>query len=264
MTQLLTVMKAIVIFVIGFISLPAFPQVEKIKAESKSNSEKSSSSDSDDSDDEFVYILFDIVFDGIPQLQSMKLKEDRSRYPSMVSLDVLLQGGIQPSSYYLLWPRIRGNWGLFSTDFRFNYLIEENIEGYRHIRTNDWQIIQLNLITSRFFTFRLGTGIMKEAFENEETYNESAFLFGVHAPDQTKMILFEYRFAKDWDTGANPRREFSVQYQHQLFSTGSLHGNFSAGVVFQKYYGSVEIWGVQVGVVFRVFKPSHRNGRSDD
>ncbi|MDH4058084.1 MAG: hypothetical protein OEU76_04940, partial [Cyclobacteriaceae bacterium] len=63
-------MKAIVIFVIGFISLPAFPQVEKIKAESKSNSEKSSSSDSDDSDDEFVYILFDIVFDGIPQLQS--------------------------------------------------------------------------------------------------------------------------------------------------------------------------------------------------
>lgn len=257
-------MKAIVLCVIGFIAIPALSQIDKIKSDSRSNSENSSSGSKESSGGGGGSFLVDVLFNGIPQVQGMKLREDRVRYPSMVSLDVMFQGAVQPSSYYMLWPRIRGNWGLFSTDFRMNYLIEESIEGYKHIRTNDWQIIQLNLITSRFFTFKIGTGIMKEAFESERRFSESAFLFGVHAPDQTKIILFEYRFAKDWDTGANPRREFSVQYQHQLFTAGSLHGNLSAGFVYQKYYGTTEVWGIQAGIVFRFFKPVTRESQIGD
>lgn len=250
------VMKAIAWLIIAAASIPAFSQVDEIKSASKSNTERSGRGSSTDSNGgEGGFFVFDFFFEALPQWQSFKLREDRSRYPSMVSLDVMLQGGVKPSSYYLLWPRIRGNWGLFSTDFRMNYLIEEDIEGYKHIRTNDWQILQMNLITSRFITLRAGTGIMQEAFESKRSFNETAFLLGVHAPDQTKMVLFEYRFAKDWNTGLNPRREFSIQYQHQIFSAGSLHGNFSAGAVYQKYYNSIEIWGVQAGIVFRIFKP---------
>jgi hypothetical protein len=94
---------------------------------------------------------------------------------------------------------------------------------------------------------------MKEAFGGKETFSETAFLFNIHAPDQTKNLGFEYRFAKDWETGVNPRREFSIQYQHQLFAAGALHGYLLIGGVYQKYYGSIEIWGVQGGVVFRLF-----------
>jgi hypothetical protein len=208
--------------------------------------------------------MVDFFFTAIPQWQGYKLRDDRARYPSMVSLEMMVQGGVKPASYYLFWPRIRGNWGLFSTDFRMNYLIEENIEGYKHIRTNDWQIIQVNLVTSRFLTFRAGTGIMTEAFGANRTFNESAFMFGVHAPDQSRAVWFEYRFSKDWETGANPRREFSIQYMHQLFSAGSLHGNISVGGVYQKYYNAIEIWGVQGGMVFRIFKPVRRNNDHDD
>lgn len=248
----------VIVFML-FVSIPALAQVNQIKSESISNSAKSTSGDAQISSGNGGISVFDFFFNAIPERQSFKLHEDRIRYPSMVSLDVMLQGGVKPSSYYLLWPRVRGSWGLFSTDFRMNYLIEEGFDGYKHIRTNDWQILQLNLITSRFLTFRAGTGIMTEAFGNMQTFNESAFIFGVHAPDQSKMLLFEYRFAKDWDTGANPRREFSVQYQQQIFSAGLLHGNLSAGVVYQKYYGTIEIWGVQAGIVFRLFKPAIRS-----
>ncbi|HEU5292271.1 MAG TPA: hypothetical protein VFU05_16600, partial [Cyclobacteriaceae bacterium] len=234
-------------FVILFVCccLQLHAQVSEIKTASKENSSgksgKSGSSEGDDSDGGGAF-FFDFLFGGIAEWQKFKLQSYRERYPSMVSLDVMMQGGIKPSSYYLLWPRVRGNWGLFSTDFRMNYLIEEGVEGYTHIRTNDWQVLQLNLVTSKFFTFKAGAGYMQEAFNTKESFYESAFLMFVHAPDQSKVLGFEYRFAKDFDTGANPRWELSAQYQHELFNKGSLHGYASAGTVFQKYYNTINVW----------------------
>jgi hypothetical protein len=234
-------------------------QVSEIKSASSSNSSGSNSKsgdgsyDSYDSDDEGGGLLIDFLFSGIIEAQTFKLQKDPERYPSMVSLEVMLQGGVKPSSYYMFWPRIRGNWGLFSTDFRMNYLIEEEANGYSHLRTNDWQIIQLNLITSRFFTFRVGTGFMQEAFGDKEVFSETALMFNVHAPDQTKQIGFEWRFAKDFETGSNPRWELSAQYQHQVFNSGKLHGYISAGTIFQKYYNYIEVWGMQAGLVLRFF-----------
>jgi hypothetical protein len=233
-----------------------FAQVDEVKQASESNNDKKSdrSGSGNDGGSGVGFFVVDVFFNAVPDWQRFKLKDDRARYPSMVSLEVLLQGAVKPSAYYILWPRVRGNWGLFSTDFRMNYLIEEDDDGgFKHIRTNDWQILQLNLITSRFITFRFGTGFMQEAFADGQSFNEWDFMLGFHAPDQTKLIFFEYRFAKDWNTGANPRREMSVQYQHQVFSTGALHGYFSAGAVYQRYYNSIEVWGVQAGFIFRLF-----------
>ena len=248
-------MKPVIILILVVCSASvAFAQVDEIKNASSKNSSGSSSGESGRGGGSGwgIGILFD-GFQAIGSWQTMKLQNDRERYPSMVSLDVMAQGGVKPSSYYMFWPRVRGNWGLFSTDFRMNYLIENDTDGFKHIRTSDWQIVQLNLVTSRYFTFRLGTGIMKESFGGKETFSETAILFNVHAPDQTKNLGFEYRFAKDWETGVNPRREFSIQYQHQIFSAGPLHGYVTVGGVYQRYYGTIEIWAVQGGVVFRLF-----------
>lgn len=251
-------MRLAFVILLACCGLQLHAQVSEIKNASAENSSgkagKGGSSDGGSSDsDSGGSFFFDLLFSGIADWQIYKLREDRERYPSMVSLDVMLQGGVKPSSYYMLWPRVRGNWGLFSTDFRMNYLIEEGAEGYTHIRTNDWQILQLNLVTHRFFTFKAGAGFMQEAFNAEEMFYESAFLLFVHAPDQSKSLGFEYRFAKDWDTGSNPRWELSAQYQHELFNKGALHGYATIGTVFQKYYNEIEVWGVQAGLVFRLF-----------
>jgi hypothetical protein len=210
----------LLLILIGVNSLVA--QVTEIKSASEENASQGGSSYSSDSDDGGW--AFDFLFDGIAEWQAFKLQDGKERYPSMVSLEVYFQGAIKPSSYYIVWPRVRGNWGLFSSDFRMNYLIEEGVEGYQHIRTNDWQVLQLNLITSKFITLRAGTGFMQEAFNTKEIFSETAFLMNLHAPDQTKQIGFEYRFAKDWDTGANPRREFTIQYQPKFFLAESCTG----------------------------------------
>lgn len=231
----------------------AYAQVDEIKSASKDNSsKKSGSSGSEDGDDGLGLDVFFFLFDGLGSLHTSKLQKRRD-YPSVTSFDVCLQGAIKPASYYILQPRIRGNWGLFSTDFRMNYLIEDDVDGLRHIRTNDWQVLQLNLITNRFFTFRVGTGFMQEAFNEYTYFSESSFMLNIHAPDQSKVLGFEYRFAKDWDTGANPRREFSIQYQHQIFQASALHGYITLGGLYQRYYNSIDVLGIQTGLVFRFF-----------
>ncbi|MBL7849559.1 MAG: hypothetical protein JNN04_01565, partial [Cyclobacteriaceae bacterium] len=95
----------------------------------------------------------------LPHWQKYKLHPDnRQRYPSMVSLDMYAQAGYKDKAY-MFWPRIRGNWGLFSTDFRANYLFEkDDTGGYKQLHTNDWQVLQLNITTSRLLTFRVGLG----------------------------------------------------------------------------------------------------------
>jgi hypothetical protein len=254
-------MKSIQVILI-LILLPAslaFAQVSEIKSASSDNASKSSnresgggSSDGASSESGGGWFV-GMLLNGIADLQSYKLKDDRERYPSMVSLDVMVQSAIKPSSYYIIWPRIRANWGLFSTDFRMNYLIEDGIDGFEHIRTNDWQVIQINLVTSRYFTFRLGTGFMQEAFNTKRSFSESAFMVNIHAPDQSKLIGLEYRFAKDFETDATPRKEFSIQYQQEIFETGKLHGYATIGAVYQNYYSSIDVWGIQLGMVIRLF-----------
>lgn len=245
-------MKSILLACLSLVCLrKTYAQVDEIKSASKDNSSKKSEG-SHATDDGLGLDVFFFLFDGLGSLQTTKIR-DRDDYPSMISLDIGLQGAVKPSSYYILQPRIRANWGLFSTDFRMSYLIEDDVDGLKHIRTNDWQIVQFNLITNRFLTFRVGTGFMQEAFADHRYFNESAFMFNVHAPDQSKMLGFEFRFAKDWDTGDNPRREFSVHYQHQIFEASALHGYISVGGLYQRYYNSIDVWGIQGGLVFRLF-----------
>ncbi len=247
--------RILFVFVALMCAGEVYAQVSEIKSASKDNSNSSGKSGGkSDSDDSGVGLdVFFFLFDGLGSLHTSKIHGDRSRYPSIISVDVALQGAIKPSSYYIFQPRIRGNFGLFSTDFRLNYLIEEDVEGLKHIRTNDWQVLQLNLITNRFITFRIGTGFMQEAFESNRYFSESSAMLNLHAPDQSKVLGFEFRFAKDWDTGINPRRELSVQYQHQIFQASVLHGYISLGGIYQRYYNSIDVWGIQTGLVFRFF-----------
>src|SRR5690349_9077985 len=104
----------------------AFAQVDEIKSASSLHSSRSSGSsdyssdyDSDDSGSGFIFVdfFFTECLGGIGAWQELKLKKKEVN-PTVISFDVMLQSAIQPSSYYIVNPRVRANWGLFSTDFR--------------------------------------------------------------------------------------------------------------------------------------------------
>ncbi|HEY3405556.1 MAG TPA: hypothetical protein VGK59_19370 [Ohtaekwangia sp.] len=228
-------------------------QVDAIKSASSGNSGSHSGSsdysDDDGSDSELGFVLIDVFFTkllpGVASWQQLKLEKKKVN-PTVISFDVMLQSAIQPSSYYILNPRVRANWGLFSTDFRFTYLVEEDIEGYKHLRTDDWQILQLNIVTTRNVIARIGGGILHENFSGGKTFGEGTL--GIHLQSNSQRLggMIEYRWSE-------PRNEWNAQAQFRVFQSKAFNGYFTAGIVHQRYYDTVTAWGLQGGFMLRIF-----------
>lgn len=190
---------------------------------------------------EFIHLTAQALI----QWQSLKLSA-RDEIPGMVGLEISGVTAIQPSTYYIVHPRFRANWGLFSTDFRFNYLIEEDIDGAKHIRTDDWQIVQMNIVTSRRLGFSIGYGFIHEAF------NEGAFY-----PEWTAGLRARPTHAGWWIHGefrlAEPRREMSANIHYPVLQGRRATLFAVAGGAFQEYYRTVNVWGLQGGLTLRIF-----------
>jgi len=240
-----------------FTSIVANAQVDDIKRRSSENSRSKSEGSSSGSsggslsgcNPMFCIDMFQLI--GTAQEERLKKTEIVKR---VVSLEMFFQGAFQPSTYYLFNPRIRGNWGLFSTDFRVNYLIEEKTDSVTHdLTTLDWQILQLNLITAQNFTLRVGGGNLYERFGSKQSFFEWTAGMSFFSNSQTFVVNMEYREAKDFITGAVPRREINLSFEKQVFNAGGLRGYASIGGVYQRYYESVSVWGLQGGLVMRVF-----------
>jgi hypothetical protein len=236
-------------------------QVDQIKNSSSSNSKGSGSSRSGEggsssgsSSGFFVYLFVDLIGRGVGEWQRSKLLKKEIN-PRIVSLELPMQVAVQPSNYYLFNPRVRGNWGLFSTDFRVNYLLEQDMDGYKDLTTFDWQIIQLNLITAKNVIGRVGFGMMNENFGDKQSFFESTYGLSILSSDHQLGGSLEYRVAKDYETDVTPRREISATFEKQLFTTGAFHGFVTLGGVYQRYYNSVSVWGIQGGIIFRIHRP---------
>jgi hypothetical protein len=235
-----------------FMATQSFAQVSEIKGASSSNSRSRGERGGGSRSSGLVaYFFIDLIGSGIVEWQRYKLaKVDVN--PSVVSLEVMTQAAIQPSTHYVFHPRIRGNWGLFSTDFRVNYLVEEEVDGFKDLATYDWQVIQLNLITTRNVIGRVGIGVMQEDFGTRESFGETTAGMSIYSNKRMINGSMEYRWARDWSTGSFPRKEFNAFVEHQVFGQGRFHGFVTLGGMYQRYYDTVNVWGVQTGFVLKL------------
>jgi hypothetical protein len=237
--------------IVVLISSTAFAQVGDIKSASKSN-KSSGRSDRAGSNASMAYFFIDFTVRTIVPWQINTLQK-RGEVPNVLSLEVYGQASIQPSTYYVFNPRVRGNWGIFLTDFRMNYMIEEKIGKPEDLRTDDWQILGLNIINTRKVTARISTGIMHEAFGDGNIFNESAAGLTVMTDDQRMGVMGEFRWARDYTTGRNPRLEGSIAFQRKLFDHKAIHMFATGGVTFQRYYNEINVWGMQGGIAFKLY-----------
>ena len=232
-----------------FASLVLQAQVSEIKERStgRSRSVETSSGGSSSTGSFGGAFVAEIAFQSFQLFgvwQEATLKK-RAENENIVSLDLYLQTGIQPSSYYIVHPRLRANWGLFSTDFRFNYLIEEGVDGVEYLRTDDWQILQLNVLSFNNATFRVGGGILHEDFSGGKTFPEWTVAFQLQNNNRRVGGVVEYRTSE-------PRQEFSSHVQLRLVGTERFHVYGTGGLVFQRYYHTINVWGMQTGLMFRI------------
>jgi hypothetical protein len=221
-------------------------QVDDIKKASNENSGSGRSESSRGSSNSFhAFDILNISAHVLIEWQRVRL-QTREQNPAMVSFEIMALGAVQPSSYYIIHPRIRGNWGIFSTDFRMNYLIEEDIDGVKHLRTEDWQVIQLNVITHRDVNFYVGWGFLREAFGAEEYYNEWTTCLRVKPHRVPFSLQAEYRHSE-------PRVEINANVQYPVLRKGRSDIYLIAGGAFQEYYSSIKVWGMQGGVMLKIY-----------
>ena len=238
------------IFVLLLVSSFAFAQVDAIKKSSSGSS--GGGSEKGRSSAVAAYYFINFAFRTIIPWQISTLQK-RGEVPNVLSLEVYGQAAIQPSTYYVFNPRVRGNWGIFLTDFRMNYMVEDKIGGLRDLRTDDWQVLGLNVINTRRVTARISTGIMHEAFGDGNIFNESAAGLSVMSDDQRIGVMGEFRWARDYSTGRNPRLEGSISLQRKLFDHGHIHMFATGGATFQRYYNEINVWGIQGGFAFKLY-----------
>jgi hypothetical protein len=235
-------------------ALTVLGQVDDIKSSSKNNSSNRSSgsgSSESGSGGGNIFFFFDMfrVF-GVWQGHVLDKRPD---VPQIVGLDIMLHSAIQPSSYYTFNPRVRGAWGILSSDFRWNVLIEETLEGPESLNTFDWQIVQLNFVNTKNVIVRAGAGYMQENFSDRLSFFESTFSSNLMFDDNSWGGFVEWRSAKDFVTNVVPRREFNIQVQKQVFESGPWHGMVTGGLQFQRWYSSINVWGIQGGFVLKLY-----------
>lgn len=232
-------MKRVLLLWLTLSAFTASAQVNAIKSAS-SNSTSEVRSGSATGGGFIADFAFQFMFSNVVAWQDHTLgKRDAQR--SLISVDAWIQGGGQPSSYYILQPRIRGNWGIVSTDFRLSYLIEEDFGEAKHIRTTDWQMIQLNFLTEKDVTARVGIGMIWESFEQKNSYGEWTTAVHVHPYGKRLSGIAEYRWAES-------RKEVNGHMRYALFDKGRMHPYVLLGGAFQRYYSSVNVWGIQGGI----------------
>lgn len=173
----------------------------------------------------------------------------RDEISHMVSLDIMGHGGyVVSDDSYLVIPRLRVNWAMFSTDIRFNAWFEADTSGgLDFANTTDWSVIQFNPIITKHFILRIGTGFMYENY-SKIFYNEHYLGCDVLLNDDDYMISAEGRWAKDYQTGANPRTEANLRFNLKYWDNKHFDNYFMFGGVYQNYYESIDLWTVQAGV----------------
>lgn len=258
-------MKKVLITIImglAFLMYNVYGQVDDIKEKARKDKHNDRSSGSgdysyDDDDDSFGDELSDemcgcffdifmfITWQAISEAQHAAL-EQKTEYPYISSLETKVMGGISSDQEtFFISPGLQGNWGIFSTDFRYTYLDDNT----GTLNSLDWQILKLNVPVK---TFKASAGVgFTYLTDPAVSYFEYTFGSELHVFRDKMVVSGEYRGTSVNDNNEVFRREVNFQIDYLTNSFGKFHLSPMAGFRFQEYHESIDYWMVNIGVAMR-------------
>jgi hypothetical protein len=87
---------------------------------------------------------------------------------------------------------------------------------------------------------------MNESYGNYDNHTEMTVAFQVLPGSRKVGGVVEYR-------AADVRKEVNGAVQYDLGASGHWHWYATFGAAFQRYYSSVNVWGLQAGISFKIF-----------
>ncbi len=148
-------------------------------------------------------------------------------------------------------PEVRLNWGVLSTQFKYNYLQESKNDSTFTYKTWHWQLLQLNIYPSENFIIRFGAGIFYDYFVSS-SYNE--FFLGLELNSENEMFFvnIEGRYCDTYHQVENRAvyREANARFNLKILDTPHFWTYLSIGGIYHNYYGEFGILSGQVGLNF--------------
>jgi hypothetical protein len=178
-----------------------------------------------------------------------RMMQRRNEEPWLLSLDIGLHGGYYSNqNASILSPSIRGNWGIFSSQFRYNKFQDFTAS----FPTLDWQILQFNIVAHPGVNFRVGSGFMHE-IDNNESYYEQFLGLELHLNQRKINPIVELRWAEDFETQRTARFELNTRINFFLAHYGRINVNLMTGFLYQKYYEQENFYFAQAGLTFNIY-----------
>ena len=214
---------------------------------SSGSGNRHSHNDADDNLGGCVGNFFGYLFVEMFKGSQMLALSQKPEYPYVTSFDANLWAGYSSNHNALLFaPGLKGNWGILSTDIRFVGLHDNT----GSLNNFDWQVVKLNIPVK---TFRASAGVgFTYLFDPGVSYFEYTFGAELRLRHDKMVLSAEYRDSPA-DGGSHFRREFSLQTDYEIRSSGSFHLSPMAGVRYQRYFDEINYVCVNVGLVVRFY-----------
>jgi hypothetical protein len=246
--------KVCYFFIFVFIfSFQSFSQIENIKQSAKSigvGREPRINSGGDGSMLFLFYFLFrDITISSIDMLVNHHrfLLDNKDVYSEAFSVDYLPTFSLNQKNQFNMMQRIRGTYGVLSTDIRLNYLVEFSHLSAQSYKTVDWQILQFSTYPGPNFNIRFGTGLLYDNY-SLLSYNEHSLGLEFYLLQHQYWFTIEGRFAFDYFRGADIYKEFNFKGSYNFFQAQYINAYGTAGILYQNYYSAAEISSFQFGL----------------
>ncbi|MCG8582577.1 MAG: hypothetical protein MI866_21820 [Bacteroidales bacterium] len=172
-----------------------------------------------------------------------RVLENQSEYPNTVSVEAGLEYGTNLSAQTFS-PNVRGNWGIYATDFRYHVLHDHT----GSLESLDWQVLILRVPIGNFKA-NYGIGFTS-LLSPKTTYAESTTGFDLSLFKQQLNLSANYR----WTFKRNDeryRQEFKLTADYQILQKGKFHLSPMLGVSYQNYFKEDEFWFFNCGVRLR-------------
>ena len=169
-------------------------------------------------------------------------------YPERVSLESFATYGTDLNSDAQYFQTgLRGNWGIFGTDFKYNNL--KDITG--QLKTIDWQVMVIRIPIQNFkIDYGLGfIGIL----DQDQAYYNSSIGFDWRLPNVGINIASAYQWSQRTSLGTRYKRGFILRADYEIYGYKKLHLSPMLEYAYQNYFEETSFSLISVGVIIRLF-----------
>jgi hypothetical protein len=176
-----------------------------------------------------------------------KLIHNRVDYPEAISFSASFIAGISPESQFGVMPKIRGTYGIFSSEFSFFQLSDYGNYGNGIQQKISWQVLQINSYPAKNVNFKYGGG-MQLYNAGEDLLTELAASLELKFLDQKVGIVIEGKYASDYSKSETNNSEISLFTKINLAKSNHVRSNLLIGASYNHFMNNREAVGLHFGL----------------